>query len=122
MKKHFLAQIMFALFVALLLLPASGCKKTDIQPDIPPPVPEEEISGTLEISDGSTVQANELKVVSFTGMGDISNDGSFSVSVAGGQRNQLVFFNSDNDEPVYIGIYNPVNGTLFVKIHRLQKL
>lgn len=111
MKKIIKTRFYFLLFT-ILLLPIESCKKEDV--DLIDPnngnglvIPEIELEGILQIEEGTTIQASELQIISFTDSKELSDNGSFSLNIPETNKNQLLFFNSSDNEPVYIGIYNP---------------
>ena len=73
-----------------------------------PPMEIETRSGVLEITEGSTLQEEDLKVVTFAASAGIEQNGNFSVKAPEAKKYQILFFNSKtSDNPVYLGLYNP---------------
>lgn len=66
-------------------------------------------TGILKLIPGSTVQVNEIEVVSFSKAVNLSQNGNFSVPSNEANKYQTLFFNHKiTGLPVYFGITNPV--------------
>lgn len=66
-------------------------------------------TGILKLIPGSTVQANEIEVVSFSKAVNVGQNGNFSVLSNEANKYQTLFFNHKiTGLPVYFGLTNPV--------------
>ena len=78
-----------------------------------PTMEEEQRDGTLQIVDGSTIQTDQMEVVTFADKSDIDADGNFSVDAPQADKYQLLLFRSKSGQkPVYVGMYDPNRGTV----------
>ena len=105
------------LIPAFVMMCLSGCEKDKDDPpkDDPPadpPFPTEEITGSLGLTPGATINASDLTAVSFAGSDQLSETGGFVINIPESDMFQAIFFNNNDDDPVYIGIYNPAGGII----------
>jgi hypothetical protein len=120
MKPRKLFQIIALLFLipAFVMFQMSGCKKDDKQneenenPTIVHPFPVVELSGTLEITPGASISASEITALSFSDSDQLSSTGTFLIKIPETLRNQVIFFTNADDNPIYLGIYNPLTKVL----------
>jgi hypothetical protein len=98
----------------LALVLVSSCGEdggSTTAPDDGPIIEIETRSGSLDIVEGSTMQASALEVVTFAGASDVGQDGAFPVDAPEADKYQMMLFSSKSSgNPVYIGLYDPTTG------------
>jgi len=120
MKKifnHFLG------LTTVLLILLTACSTKDESPTEPPPttnttLSKDQITGSLTVVDQSTLQPQDLKVVTFADESPVNSDGSFSVQSSEAIKSQVVFICSKNTEnPIYLGIREPSLNTVEIDVN-----
>ena len=106
-------KLLFIAFIISLMVFINSCSKDDgggpTEPVNEPTMVKETRSGSLKISQGSTLEEDDLEVVTFAASSNINQDGSFSVQANEAEKYQLLFFNSkSSNNPVYLGLYDPL--------------
>ncbi|HUU46088.1 MAG TPA: hypothetical protein VM118_10190 [Acidobacteriota bacterium] len=81
----------------------------------PPPFVLETHTGTLITPSQSTVQAEDLKVISFADSAAPDAAGQFSIDMPQTDKHQIVFLNSKSSgDPVFMGLYDPATKSMMV--------
>lgn len=89
------------------------CKKNPTGSTTIPTLTVETVTGVLETPPGSTVNSNDLNVVTLANSANIGQDGSFSVQTNSSIKYQLLFVSSKtNDLPVYLALYDPITAKM----------
>jgi hypothetical protein len=71
-------------------------------------LPTRTISGTVDVATGSTLDAGDLRVMTFAGWSDVGSNGSFTVDAIDSDTYQwLVFTSRTSGNPVMLGLYDP---------------
>jgi hypothetical protein len=71
-------------------------------------IPTTSVSGTVEFPTDCTVDADDLRAVSFIAQADVSTDGAFSVDIVDSDTYQWVLIVSKGTgNPVFIALYDP---------------
>lgn len=118
MKRLLWQTIIFTILMLFFLSFSSlfGCGKDPSGPgtEDPRPIPTVYLSGTLELSEGCTVDYSDLKVLSFADSDEISADGKYRLQVPiTSSQQQLIFVTKEEEEPVYVAIIDPVSESVF---------
>ena len=70
--------------------------------------PTKTVSGTVDVVAGSTLDAGDLKVITFAGWSDVGSNGAYTVDVIDSDTYQwLIFTSKTTGNPVMIGLYDP---------------
>lgn len=109
MKKIVTSPVLFIFLSMLLITSCHGPTGPTAEPTM-----EKEIrSGILTITEGSTLQEEDIEVFTFAASATIEQNGNFSVEAPEAEKYQLLFFNSKTSgNPVYLGLYNPLTNTV----------
>lgn len=118
MKKifnHFLG------LTTVLLILLTACSTKDESPTEPPitkiTMTKEQITGSLIVVDQSTLQPEDLKVVTFAEESSVNGDGTFIVKASDANKSQVVFICSQQtDNPIYLGIRESSLDTLSIDV------
>lgn len=104
----FLAVLILSSF---LIFSCSNDKKSDDNPTGPNDdevIKTEQREGQLNIAEGSTVQTDQMEVVTFAGSSNLDQNGGFDVNAPDAVNYQVLMFNSKTtNKPIYLGLYNP---------------
>ncbi len=97
--------VAFALISCGLLSPESD---GDGDPPGSTDLPVTSVTGTVDLPTGSTVDADDLRAVSFIAQADVSTGGTFTVDIVDSDTYQWVLIVSKSTgHPVFIALYNP---------------
>jgi hypothetical protein len=107
MKRLFALVLLFAgLSLSLVSCSTSTSPDGDLVADA---LPTRSVTGTLNVVAGSTLAADDLRVVTFAGASPVDTDGTFTVDVIDSDTYQwLLFVSTATGNPVYIGLYEPL--------------
>jgi len=79
----------------VLLILLAACSTKDENPTEPPitetTMTKEQITGSLIVVDQSTLQPEDLKVVTFAEESSVNGDGTFTVKSSDANKNQVIF-------------------------------
>ncbi len=71
-------------------------------------LPTTTVSGTVDVVAGSTLDAGDLRVITFAGWSDVGSNGAYTVDVIDSDTYQwLIFTSKATGNPVVIGLYDP---------------
>jgi len=110
--KKVIHRTMICTILLLFLIPLVACDDGPSGPSAedPRPIPTVYLSGTLELSEGCTVDYSDLKVLSFADSDEISAEGRYRLQVPVTSSHQLLLFvTKEEEESVYICIIDPVS-------------
>lgn len=101
------------IIISSVILFINSCDKNPVVSDIIQSLTIENRTGTLQVTQGASVNTADLNVVSFAGSSDLTQDGSFTVQSNRSVNYQMLFFNSKTGtDPVYLGLYDPVTAKM----------
>ncbi len=115
--KRILSILLITSVLIFILISCSEDKDSPIAPKDDSGLIMEERNGFLILPDGSTINYDELEVVTFGGSSDIDHEGYFSVNAPTASTYQVITFLSKNDgRPVFLGLYDPLDDTVVASL------
>lgn len=108
MKRPILISLLFLIVFATL----SSCNRDDYEFD---KIPVESRLGKLNLVEGSGLNYSDLEILSFAGSSDFDDAGNFSLDATVPENfQQLMVVSKETENPVYVGLYDPVTRRVMV--------